>query len=190
MTPRKDLRPEPSSSLPCLPPRTGQFPKALGGGPRTVVVPPPPGWAQVSQPTLDQHPPGPAGASGNPRVSEGLTTASLSWRRSCPLRVPLPALLPRGSRLCPHRTRWMASPAVPSAGPGPGAPIVLLSSAIRATSRSSLHCPYSKVSPTAAARASQAKLQGVGRSVRGSLDSPFQAGTPPSELTPTPSPLC
>lgn len=40
----------------------------------------------------------------------------------------------------------MASPADPFAGPGPGAPTVLLSSAIRATNKSSCHCPCSKVS--------------------------------------------
>lgn len=41
----------------------------------------------------------------------------------------------------------MASPDVPSAGPGPAAPIAPLSFAIRATSKSSRHFPCLKVSP-------------------------------------------
>lgn len=61
MIPEKDLKPELSSSLPCLPPRTGQLPEALGGGPGLWLCPPLPGWAQVSQPSLAQHPPGPEG---------------------------------------------------------------------------------------------------------------------------------
>lgn len=136
-----------------------------GGGPRTVVEPPPPGWAQVNHLSLTQHPPGPEGSP----VSEALTAAWPSWRRSCPLQALPPAPHPRGCRLCPHPTRWMASPAVPSAGPGPGAPIVPLSSAIRATSRSSRHCPCSKVSPVVGCQGTPVpemanRLQGVVRS--------------------------
>lgn len=40
MIPEKDLKPELSSSLPCLPPRTGQLPEALGGGQDYGCAPP------------------------------------------------------------------------------------------------------------------------------------------------------
>lgn len=64
-TPRKDLRPEPSSSLLCLPPQDWAVARGPGGA-QTVVVPtpPPPGWAQVSQPHPVRHPPGPEGTPG------------------------------------------------------------------------------------------------------------------------------
>lgn len=112
-----------------------------------------------------------------------MTAAHWPWRQSCPLRAPPQAPPPQGCLRCPPQTRWMASPAGPSAGLGPAVHTALLNSAIRATSKSSLRCPFSKVSCCYLPRCLSLEGSKVGEdrgrnSRQVEFGHPFRLGTP------------